>query len=589
MTLVRPSIAEAAGWLVLAALLVAGLPLFVCMPLWPDVTLYDLAARNVLRGGVHYRDIFDTNLPGMVWLHALVRSLFGWSSEAMRAADAVVVALTTAALALFLGKLGVSRAGRAWFAVAVAAFYPFLTEFCHCQRDTWMLLPAAVALHLRFRQLRRCQSGSPPARSVFRAAAGEGVAWGLAFWIKPHVAVPALFVWLASMARVGGSSPASSPGAVPASPWRLRGADFLGLLCGGLLAALPGVAWLIASGAWPYFWDVLLNWNAGYYTWTADEMELRLGMVLVYFAPWSVAHVLAIPAALAALAQARVWRRRPAQESPAREGRALLAALYLGWLAQAVFLQKGFHYVHAPAVLLALASLASWRFPVGPVFLAWCVAGGLVHEFAPEAPALEARLAQLRKTYPATCRELIPWHPLADRHWPELWVRCWREGSTPELRDRLSGLPDIHCAPGWVELQAVADYLRQFDLKDGELLCWNDSTHPLYLMLNVRPAVRYMHVGTALNIRGHRGDILRDVRAARPRFVVSDFLLVGFYYDFPYDPPAGRPFDLPEAFPADVRAVYPWCEPVVFRAGRYCVHVPTGPARTIDPPYEPEK
>ncbi|HEY1190874.1 MAG TPA: hypothetical protein VGE74_24800, partial [Gemmata sp.] len=56
------------GWALAAAVLVAAVPLFLAMPPWCDVTLYQMAARNVLQGGVHYRDIFDTNLPGFVWL-----------------------------------------------------------------------------------------------------------------------------------------------------------------------------------------------------------------------------------------------------------------------------------------------------------------------------------------------------------------------------------------------------------------------------------------------------------------------------------------------------------------------------------------
>ena len=38
------------------------------MPLFSDVIHYDLSARNLLRGGVHYRDVLDINLPGMVWV-----------------------------------------------------------------------------------------------------------------------------------------------------------------------------------------------------------------------------------------------------------------------------------------------------------------------------------------------------------------------------------------------------------------------------------------------------------------------------------------------------------------------------------------
>ncbi|HEY1187812.1 MAG TPA: hypothetical protein VGE74_09150, partial [Gemmata sp.] len=54
----------ALGWFATGALLVAGLPLLLQMPLWCDTTLYTVAARNVASGGTHYRDVFDTNPPG---------------------------------------------------------------------------------------------------------------------------------------------------------------------------------------------------------------------------------------------------------------------------------------------------------------------------------------------------------------------------------------------------------------------------------------------------------------------------------------------------------------------------------------------
>ena len=85
-------------WTGMVSLLTAALPLFLCLPLWADATHYDLCARNLLRGGVLYRDLFDMNLPGMVWLHAAVRSLAGWRSETLRTADMLVVTAVAALL-----------------------------------------------------------------------------------------------------------------------------------------------------------------------------------------------------------------------------------------------------------------------------------------------------------------------------------------------------------------------------------------------------------------------------------------------------------------------------------------------------------
>ena len=81
-------------WSVVALLLLSliSLPIVVCMPLTSDTVLYDLQARNILDGGVMYRDILEPNLPGAVWIHLLVRSIAGWSLEVMRCADLFIVA-----------------------------------------------------------------------------------------------------------------------------------------------------------------------------------------------------------------------------------------------------------------------------------------------------------------------------------------------------------------------------------------------------------------------------------------------------------------------------------------------------------------
>src|SRR6516225_382371 len=77
-------ICRAVAWclgLLLAAVLVVNTPAFLCMGLDPDVSQWDQCARTVQQGGVLYRDAVENNLPGMLWVHILVRSLLGWRSE----------------------------------------------------------------------------------------------------------------------------------------------------------------------------------------------------------------------------------------------------------------------------------------------------------------------------------------------------------------------------------------------------------------------------------------------------------------------------------------------------------------------------
>ena len=82
-----PGYAVSAAFLLLLTLTV---PLFVCAPVTSDVSLFDVQAMTVLKDGVLYRDVLEPNLPGIVWIHVLFRSVAGWSSEAVRGFDLAV-------------------------------------------------------------------------------------------------------------------------------------------------------------------------------------------------------------------------------------------------------------------------------------------------------------------------------------------------------------------------------------------------------------------------------------------------------------------------------------------------------------------
>jgi hypothetical protein len=528
-----------AAWAALAVVLVVGVPLLLRTPVWVDVTYHDVSAWNILHDGVHYRDVFETNLPGMVWLHCLVRPRFGWSHEAIRAVDLIVMATVVLLLARLLKGAGMSVAGRVWVLTAAALFYLFETEFIHCQRDSWMLLPAALATTLRLR--------TEP-RLTHRVL--EGFLWGCAVWIKPHVLVPAACVWLISL-RVAPRPVAR---------------DALGLLAGGLLAGAAGAAWLVRTGTWAPMWDVLLNWNSEYYRWSWANLWYKIKLVTAYFPPFSLVNLAAIPVAVVAL-----FRRGPE--------RAVLAALYLGWLAQATFIQKEFDYAHAPTILLGLAVLAAHRWPVGPVFLVWCVAGGLVHGLAGQSEWL----TRLENRYPMNTRMVIPAHSSVRADRLRLWPRCWEDDSW-ELKDRLTHFHDIHCAPDWADLARVAEFLRSRGVADGDLICWHDSTHPLYVMLDVRPGFRFPHVITAMKFKSKLPTLRAEAFASKARYVVSDLIPVTYTAAFHPAPPPGPVDALPSEFPDWGATVYPWNQPVVFRAGRYFVHEVREPKGEIEFP-----
>jgi hypothetical protein len=573
------------GWGVAALALLGGVPLFLCLPPWNDVTLHDMVARTMLRGGVIYRDVFDTNLPGIDWSMAAIRGLFGWSYEVLRAFDFLVICGIVAVLCVWVRRCGGTSYTVAWLVASAALFYPFTSEFNHVQRDPWMLLPAVVAAFLRVKQIARAGSG----RSLFRPALLEGFIWGLAVWVKPHVVVPAFAVWAVSVVLLARYE----------SRQRIL-ADFGGLVLGGLLAGVPGVLWIVANGAWPYFLDIFLHWNPDYLS-ESGSVGGRFGFAFECFRPWGLLHDVAIPLALLTLWEARVWSRHGGEPAKVPGGgwlflraaserevaaRALLAAFYLAWLAQVVFVQKPFDYVHVPLTFLAMAVVAGQRWCFGFAYVLWFLGVGVLVNVAEAYPTVRPTVKALD---PGTRWLRFERHPLADWQVMKLWPRCWREGGSPELRDRLGQFTNVHCGTNWRELNAVAEYLRKVDppLGSGELNCWHDSTHPLYLMLNLDPATRYMHYGTAFGIRSKRERIAAEVANSRQRYVVSDLLRTRWDRHAVDDSGSWRTGDpLPVWIPPNERQKFPWNQPVVFRAGRYVVHKidPTKPLGVIRVP-----
>lgn len=546
----RAAIPAVLGWCAAAAFLVAGVPLFLRMPLWCDATLYDVAARTVLSGGVHYRDVFDTNPPGFVWLVCGVRATLGPSSEAVRAVDLAVVAAVMTALLVLARRAGATSAGVAWVAAAAAAFYPFSHEFNHAQRDVWMILPAVAAIGLR---LRRCEAARQP--NVVSGLA-EGLLWGLGCWIKPQLLFIAAAVWLVSAGRIGSA--------------RRACIDLTAVFAGGLLAGLAGLAWLVGSGTWPHFVDVWTNWNTSYAAIIRQELPFRVLVQLDYFQPLSVFAVLAVPLSL--------WNLRDRlSPDPQRFRRAMLAGVYLAWLVTTLLFQRAYHYVHVPETLLMLAVFAANRWPVPAAIVLLQVASSVF--LIVVEPSFDHRQATNTNW---VYRHLVERHPAFDPERARWWAGCFDRDTPPDLRRGVARWVNHFGGHDPVELVAVANFLRQQNVRDGELIAWHDSPHGLYLELGIKPTFRFMHVGTAVAFGvAQREQILRELQAAVPhaRFAVSDMYRITADHVGLVEVDADG---LPKLLPGWQRQEFPFDQPVVFRSpnGRYLVHRITNPVRS---------
>jgi hypothetical protein len=530
-----------------------GVPLFIRMPLWCDTNLYDVAANAVATGGVHYRDVFDTNLHGFVWLLVLIRSVVGPGSESLQLVDLGIVAGIVALLVRFSGFGGATSAGRAWLVAGVAAFYLFLPESCHTQRDVWMMLPVSAAVLLRFRRV--CSGAT--ARQVFASGACEGAFWGAAFWIKPHVFPVAVAAWLIT----------AIPFARRSRPHLI--ADLCGAVVGGVLVGGLGVAWLVLTGTWDPFMDVFTNWNTAYLKGVYWQLPRRLREELSILPPWSLGAVVAVPLALRTVLVEAVRSRKVVSE-PESLARSLLAATYLAWLATTLFLQKQFLYVHVPEIVLMLAVFATNRWPGAFVLLAvQAVTGlGLLALGGFEGPpSWHSRTVKENAAY----RHVVAFHPSFDLARDRWWPQCFRGGS-PEMRNGLAFYTDAYPGTDWVELEPVAAYLEG-KVRDGTLICWHDSPCALYRRLDVKPSFRFMHLTTVMDLGEPQYQRIRDelIRAAVPgTYVVSDLRRV---LASDADPSPG-PDSLPVGLQASQRTQFPFTQPAVFRSpgGRYLVH-----------------
>ncbi len=583
------------GWTVAILLLVIGVPMFLRMPPWCDLTLYDMAARMMMTGGVHYRDVFDTNLPGFVWLLVGVRRVFGPSMEAVRAVDLCIVAATFMLLFCLAKWAGANRASLAWMTAGAAAFYPFTTEFNHAQRDVWMFLPAVAAVVVRLRRT--------PGHD-FRKGFVEGLLWAMAVWIKPHVVVPAAAVWLFSARRLTADG-----------RWRSTLPDFLGNLSAGVLLGAAGIVWLVGTGTWPDFVEVFTKWNNHYANYVFSEIGWRFLSHPFHFVPWMFFQPLAVVLSLADMAAVNwggrdrsprrtylpSWLWTPAADPHQRRTRAMIGVLFLSWLFQSFVLQRQFPYAHVAETMLTFAIFAAHRWAVVPLcFVYLAVSSSIFQGYSYFLP-LRERIDRLDKVIP-NLWYYLPCHPLADGSRLARWPDCWKhlEGAAYNRRqDQLALLnfPGSFPSISVEEAGEVAAWLRDHGATADTVVCWHSSPHAVYLGLPGRPAFRFMHVDTPLISRETyammKKELIEDA-LPKAKYVVSD--VYRFYVPVPNDSPAFREMmtagddRLPLSFPVGAKRLFPCNQPAVFRSGgghgRYIVHELKNPVGRIE--YDPD-
>jgi len=555
----HPNVGRWALWAGVVAVLILNVPVFLHQQLTADAIYFDLQAKCVQNGGVMYRDMVEPNLPGVVWIHLLVRSIAGWSSVSLRGFDLLVLTGSIALLCRLARREGdaLLSARSAAISLVVYVLYFSVMEWCHCQRDMWMLLPALGALSIRCRLanldsgLQTAQDDGSVSRPIHEVlwSLFEGMLWGFAFWIKPHIALPALCVLGASAWMV--------------PSWKQFGKQFASVVVGGAIVGALGSAWMIQTGTWAHFWEMQLEWNPEY---LSNGRRMVTYDSLMFFSrlytPWSYAHWFVIPTICVAIVHYRRQLENAAEQAVQRTAcvrTILLFAMYFGWAIQVMVLQYPFAYVQTPVLILALGIVGTWKLSIEYCNYGWMAFALGCALIMVETPARQpGRFAA--------------------------WIPAM-QGKTDEVRILVQS--DMN--PDWKNMRAVIDFLKEQDLNEGEVTVYTGELVGIYPELGMMPSTRFVYVDVLARLFKSRTESIHNaLDSSSQKYIVSSLRQTGMKPDAiadPIDPSTNLPGCLPpEAFEA-----FPFNQPVVFHAGGYSVHKVSGPVGELCTEYCPLK
>ncbi len=511
--------------LVAGILLIALGPLFLRLPVTNDAVLYDLEARWMKEGVLPYRDIVEANFPGVLVIHSLTRSSLGESNEALRVIDLTIVCTMLVLMLVCVVKGTGSYRFGGWSAVFGLLFYLSLSEWCHCQRDIWLLLPAVGGCLLRILQVQR--QATATSTKIFVHSLIEGCIWGLGIWLKPHLLIVCVVVWVMSIFMIQG--------------WKRKAIDGAGLLAGGVIMGAIGLWSLMRLEALEAFLVSLREWNPGYLEARSQNWTLaRYKVMNIILAPWTLLHLVAIPLSLLSVSR---FLLKPAARNDQVFVRALLSAVYLFWLLQAHFLQHLFDYVHIPAILLSIGVLG--------------VHAGQYRLLRSPAVLLPLILLGLWRS------------PFTDANQMRLWKPATQGDLTPAETDSLARLPN----PKWEDLAEIESFLRDQNVHERDVLMFNSDLVTLYWNLNLTSPTPYVYLFELQNYFPERKELIDAAMISGPqKFVVTDLVSCGMPTRSAEEIGAEGPLAPPPGYTRANLKAYPWSEPVVFRSGRYLVH-----------------
>jgi dolichyl-phosphate-mannose-protein mannosyltransferase len=456
------------GKILAGTLLLGWAVAYVARPLGQDHGIFEWVGREILHGGLPYRDAWDIKGPLPYFSFALIQGLLGNSPLALRVADLAIIALGVVLLGKLAVRLGTSPL-LATFLLLV--WYADLDYDDTAQPDGWamVLLGAALLVLLRARP-----------RPAPKRLLAFGALIGLATLMKPTYA---LFGILALCV-------VPDPGRHLAAVVRSASWSALGFF----LPLFFATTFFLLRAGLPDLYEVHLVYNARVYAGQSSALTRVAeftGRVLE--SPGLMVWLLAAVGGVVTL-----WRRK-------REEAALVTAWAFAALAGVVIQGKGFPYHFLPLVpalallsAVLLSAAVDWPTASLPRWLPRAGAAVLVAVLV--APPL-SRIAG------ATLR----------------WVRAASTaGGLAAYERREYGFFGHAASP----LGRIGSYLRQHSALDDRVQVWGMKA-VIYGASDRRPPTRFgtsqpmvSGVGSGFPER-YRTEFLQQVQTHPPRFIVA--------------------------------------------------------------------
>jgi hypothetical protein len=487
----RMELAVLAGCGLLALYLLAHLLLF---QYGRDQGVYAVVARTIVEGGVPYRDAWDLKPPGIFFLYAGARLLFGPAQHGIRILEVLGMLSLIPAFAI-LSRRFVGSARSALVAAALGTMACVQLEFWNtAQPESFASVALAWAL-VAATGPAASQGGSVNLRQEMTWLL-VGALYGAAGVLKPQLAGGVILTpWLIGLAR------ARSRGTSAATPRQVLRAGLAPLGVVALGASLPIVAVVIyfsSHGALKWMIDTLFNYVPQHTKLGLAHQSLPASLgqglresVVAYSRHNGFGLVL-----LAAL---------PVLAPREREGVAHVIAVVFFPIV-GIGLQAKFFPYHYATVLPFLSLLAAWG--------CWKIWIRARHALVPALLTLAA-VYWLKDP-----RAIQPYRAsLWDRNWVRLMLVFGPEENRAELQDLLHDAGDVRAGDN----RRAAAWIAEHTQAASPVFVW--GFEPVIYDLAGRPAAtRYIYnvpqrVPWALK---HRGILLDDLRRQVPEVVVVE-------------------------------------------------------------------